>query len=244
MNARLAGSDDPNNAAVFGRFAVSITHTSPSHLGVGLYSIADAARLLKAPTNKVLRWASVREGLVPRYFDPEERLISFAELMELHFIKMFRDEGVSLQAIRKASHKATAVFGSKYPFGFKRFDTDGRTIFATLITESNGVLVEDLQRGQYVFGSVMKPFFRKLEYKGTDSAVAQFWPRGKKGLVVLDPHRKFGKPIDAETGIPTRVIFDALHAGKGQKPKTVSEWLGVSIAAVNAALDFEKSLAA
>jgi len=165
--------------------------------------------------------------------------------MELHFIKMFRDEGVSLQAIRKASQKATALFGTKYPFSFKRFDTDGRTIFATLITENpGGVLVEDLQKGQYVFGTVMRPFFRKLEYKGTDNSVAQFWPRGKKGRIVLDPHRKFGKPIDSDTGIPTRVIVEALAAGKGQKPKAVAEWLGIPIAAVNAAVEFEKSYAA
>jgi uncharacterized protein (DUF433 family) len=218
--------------------------TKTSHLGVGMYSIADAARLIGEPKSNVYRWARPSVGLVPRYFDPAERTITFVELMELQFVKMFRDEGVSLQAIRKVSRVAAKTFKSDYPFSVKRFDTDGKTIFATLIDDRNKELLEDLQRGQLVFGSIMRPFFHKLDYAAVDDTVTRFWPRGKSGRVVLDPRRKFGKPIDAESGISTQVIVDALKAGSGQKPAIVARWLGIPLAAVKAAEAFEKSLAA
>jgi uncharacterized protein (DUF433 family) len=223
---------------------VIVINDPHSRVGVGLYSLGDAARLLNAPRAKVSRWASPRERLLPRYFDPAERIITFAELMELHFIRMFREEGVSLQAIRKASQTAAQLFGSVYPFSVKRFDTDGRTIFATLIDRqrSGSQLLEDLQKGQYVFRSIVRPFFHKLEYKGFD--VARFWPRGKRGRIVLDPARKFGKPIDAQAGVPTSVIYEAVRAGGGQTPAVVARWLGISVSAVNAAVAFERSLPA
>lgn len=217
-------------------------NSNPAHLGVGLYSIADAGRLVSVPPGRVHRWLSSR--LVKQSLDPSEQTMTFAELMELHFIKMFRSQGVSLQAIRQAAAAAAKRFGTDYPFSFRRFDTDGRTIFATLIRDSsNETILEDLKRGQLVFNQIVKPFFKKLEYQDSVE-VARFWPMEKSGRVVLDPERKFGRPIDAQSGISTRVICDAVMAGGGQEPSEVARWLGIPFAAVNAAVAFEQSLAA
>jgi uncharacterized protein (DUF433 family) len=211
-------------------------------LGVGLYSVADAARIVGAPVGLIRRWCREGEGLIPRALGREEWLITFPELMELHFIKMFRDEGVSLSTIRIASERAAAKFHTPCPFSVKRFDTDGTTIFATLQKESSDkVLMEDIARGQYVFEKIVRPFFRKLEY-GKNYDLVRFWPLSKTGRVVLDPKRKFGKPIDAETGVPTQIIMDALSAGGGQSPAVVARWLDVPLAAVKKAAEFERSL--
>ncbi len=214
------------------------------HVGVGLYSMAEAARLLRIRPSTLREWVSQASPLVPRRLPADERALTFVELMELHFIKMFRSEGVPMQTIRKASAAAAAKFSSNYPFSVKRFDTDGRTIFATMIREEEDlIVVEDLRRGQYVFDEIVKPFFRKLEFSGTQE-VARFWPREKKGRVVLDPERKFGKPIDAESGIPTKALYEAVCAGGGQAPRDVAKWFGVPIQAVQAAVAFEESLLA
>lgn len=214
-----------------------------THLGVGLYSLADAARLTGANAETIRRWTDESNGIVPRQF-ASERVLTFEELMEIHFIHLFRSEGVSFQTIRKASEAAAAKFHTRYPFTFKRFDTDGNTVFATLIKQRpQDVMVEDLQHGQYVFQSIMRPFFRKLEFPADSEHVSRFWPRTKKGRVVLDPKRKFGKPIDAETGVSTSAIYEAVTAGGGQKPEVVAQWLSIPLAAVKAAVDFEHSLA-
>jgi DNA-binding transcriptional MerR regulator/uncharacterized protein (DUF433 family) len=221
---------------------MNATTNTPPRLGVGLYSIADAARLIGAHPALIRRWSCESEGLIPRAIAEEEGFLTFVELMELHFIKMFRDEGVSLQTIRAASERAAARFQTSYPFSIKRFDTDGTSIFATLEKESTDkTLLEDIAKGQYCFEKVLRPFFKKLEY-GKNFDLVRFWPLSKAGRVVLDPMRKFGKPIDAETGVPTQIIVDALLAGGGQSPAVVARWLDVPIAAVRRAAEFEQSL--
>jgi DNA-binding transcriptional MerR regulator/uncharacterized protein (DUF433 family) len=225
------------------RAMTTATHKN-SRLGVGLYSIADAARIVGAHPGRIRQWCRESQGLIPGTLRRDDGLITFQELMELHFIKMFRDEGVSLETIRRASNRAASRYHSDCPFSVKRFDTDGTDIFATLQKESSKkLIVEDIARGQLVFEKVLRPFFRKLEY-GSDFDLLRYWPLSKTGRVVLDPKRKFGKPIDSETGIPTHVIADALKAGSGQSPAVVARWLGIPLAAVKKAAQFERSLSA
>jgi uncharacterized protein (DUF433 family)/DNA-binding transcriptional MerR regulator len=213
------------------------------YLGCGLYSLADAAWLLRLSPITLRYWAGERsaESMVSRQFK-KDHLLTFAELMELQFVKLFRDAGVSLQAIRAAAAAAAKMFHTAYPFTVKRFDTDGKTIFATLKSHATDkVLTEDLKHGQYVFTKVIRPFFKKLEYRGANEA-ERFWPLQKRGRIVLDPNRKFGQPIDAETGVPTQAIISALKAGKGQDAPTVAKWLGVPLEAVKAAHRFDQLL--
>jgi hypothetical protein len=222
---------------------MSVNKKKRTHVGVGLYSLVDAARIVGAHPTRVWRWVNEDE-LVPRYFSPQEKTLTFAELIEVVFIKMFRDEGVTLPTIRRASQAAAKKFHTDYPFAVKRFDTDGRSIFATLIEQSDDkVVLEDLERGQLCFETVLKPFFRKLEFNG-DMEVARYWPKERAGRVVLDPARKFGRPIDSETGVSTRAIYDAFTAGTGQEVNVVADMFGIPVAAVHAAVDFERSLAA
>ncbi|MCX7424891.1 MAG: MerR family transcriptional regulator [Planctomycetia bacterium] len=216
-------------------------HNEPCRLGIGLYSISDAARLLRVHPQRVRHWIEPEGGLIRRKLEPTERTISFLELMELHFINMFREAGVSLQTIQEAAKTAAKAFETPYPFAVHRFDTDGRTVFATLIKrEKDTSLVKDLRRGQYVFDTIIRPFFKRLEYRGNEAV--RFWPREKTGRIVLDPNRRFGKPIDAPTGVPTVSLFHAVEAG--EDVATVASWFGVPVAAITAAVAFEKSLAA
>lgn len=220
---------------------MATTNVEPNRLGVGLYSIPEAARLAKIHVQQVRRWIRPTEGLIPGVFLPEDQAITFLELMELHFIKMFRDQGVSLQTIRRAASTAAKKFKTPLPFTVHHFDTDGHTIFATLIDkEKETSHVEDLKHGQYVFDEIIRPFFKKLEYGQNE--LLRFWPLTPTGHIVLDPERRFGKPIDAKTGVPTEALFHAVEAG--EDVRTVADWFNVSVAAVTAAVEFEKSLAA
>jgi len=62
------------------------------------------------------------------------------------------------------------------------------------------------------------------------------------GRVVLDPERRFGQPLDSETGVPTEAIRRAVTAGDGQDLKSVARWFEIPVEAVKAAMNFEKSL--
>lgn len=215
-----------------------------TNLGLGLYSIPQASRLLRMSSAKLRRWLQEDSSIVSRQVDDDT--LTFLELMELHFIKMFRDEGVSLQTVRGAAKMAAKRFHTDYPFAVRQFDTNGKTIFATLIKESSDsrkdrVFVEDLEKGQYVFEQIARPFFRKLEYNRThDQLALRYWPLELKGRIVLDPERNFGQPIDHPTGVPTATIYDALLAG--EEPVMVARWFDIPIEAVQRASQFEKSL--
>jgi len=212
-----------------------------SYLGHGAYSVPFAAQLTGVRANTLRRWIDPQQGVVRRAFRPDEQVLSFLELMELLFIKMFREEGVSLQAIRKASRAAAKKFRTEYPFAVKRFDTDGRSIFATLAkNESNEEMVQDLQKSQYVFSQIVRPFFRKLDYDSEE--ISRYWPLRKNGRVVLDPQRQFGRPVDAQTGLPTKALFDAVKPDAGQDEAAVARWFDVPISAVRAAVQYEQSL--
>lgn len=213
--------------------------TPPSYLGKGAYSIAEAARLLREPSGKVRRWVQ-EYAIVKRAFGPDSDKLSFLELMELYFVSSFRGEGVSMQTIRKTAQAAASKFGTSYPFAVRRFDTDGKTIFATLLSHaSDKEVIEDLEKGQYVFDSVLKPFFRKLEYSRSEEAM-RFWPLGREGRVVLDVERRFGSPIDNESGVPTNSLYLAVQAGDDMA--TVAQWFDVPLQAVKDAVAFEESL--
>jgi uncharacterized protein (DUF433 family) len=212
-------------------------------VGSGLYSIPEAARLTGVRVNRIREWLKPDRPLFPRFYAADDRAVSFLELMELQFVKLFRSEGVSLLTIRRAANVAARKFETDYPFAVKRFDTDGSTIFATLLSEQEGdTKVEDLEHGQYVFNQVVRPFFRKLEYHGVQVAL-RFWPLDMDSRVVLDPARKFGRPIDAETGVETAVLYGAVQADGGQSHKAVADWYAVPLKAVDDAVRFEKSLA-
>ncbi len=201
-------------------------------------------RITGAHPSSVARWVGRRGVLVRRATDPAKHTLTFRELMEVQFIRMFRAEGLSLETIRRVAEKAADLYKTDYPFSAKRFDTDGKTVFATLMAaEKDGELIEDLKHGQLVFDPIIRPFFRKLDYGG-GREIARYWPLEKSGRVVLDPLRKFGQPIDAATGVSTRVIFEATQAGGGQDWKSVADWLEIPISAVEAAVTFEKRQAA
>jgi uncharacterized protein (DUF433 family) len=221
-------------------------HEPRDYLGRGLYTLPQAARLLGANVNSLKWWTGDREGsepVVAREF-ADEGIVTFAELMELHFVKLFRGEGLSLQTIRKCAARAATRFQTRHPFSVKRFDTDGRDVFATLIDEeTDREIVQELVHGQLVFPQIIRPFFRKLDYR-REREVERFWPLDKKGRIVLDPLRRFGAPIDCETGMPVETIVEALNAGDGQDARAVARWFDIPLEAVEAARQFESSLAA
>ena len=229
-----------------------------SLLGIGLYTVTEAATLLRVDARKLRRWLE-EPGSSPQPNQPTtssllardlvslegEPLLTFTDLLELHMIALFRSEGVSLQTIRAAAGKAKSLFDTNHPFIVRRFETDGRHVFATLAEEGVEGLTEqqmltDLNLSQMVIASVARPFFRNLEFAGDEPV--RYWPMNKEGRVVLDPQRAFGKPIDARSGVPTAALY-AMARG-GEPLQSVADWYEIEVAAVEAAVAFEHSLKA
>jgi uncharacterized protein (DUF433 family) len=186
----------------------------------------------------------VRRQLAQALGDEARGILTFRDLIELKFVGEFRQHGVSLPMIRRVAAKAAELFGSDHPFATGQFATDGKSIFAILIEETppdTKTHVHELDRGQYVIESVIRPFFLN-QVDLQDEHAARYWPLRRERCVVLDPRRAFGKPIDDASGVPTFVLYQA--AESGESVKRIAQWYEVSEEAVRDAVEYERGLAA
>jgi uncharacterized protein (DUF433 family) len=223
-----------------------------NYLGLGLYTLPEAARLLRVPLDRLRRWTIGYTFAGARFSEPlfkpdypelaVKSILTFQDLMELFLVARFRQAGVSLQKIRATAQWAARRFETNYPFAIRRFHTDGKRLFAELESREGQGSPErsflEPHTCQYVF-SWVEEFFLKLDYE--NDLVSHFWPLGKERPVVLDPARSFGQPIDPATGVPTRVLAD-MHAA-GESVEEVARWFRVESEAVRAAVEYERSLA-
>lgn len=227
-------------------------NTLPTNmLGVGLYTAGEAARYTGIPARDISRWLfgysagkKHYDGLWrPELADYDVRALGFHDLLEVRFVHAFRQHGVSLQAIRLASSHARAMYDQSYPFTCTRFQTDGRSIFATVLDETGDESLLDLVRKQYTFREVIRPsLYAGIEY--SDSGKAERWyPQKRNRKIVLDPHRNFGKPVLTDYGVDTSVLRQAWET-EGENSRFVAAIYQIPVAAVEAAIQFEQRIVA
>lgn len=133
-------------------------------------------------------------------------------------------------------------FESPYPFTCRRFQTDGRSIFAEAIDASGDPELLDLKRRQYVMRNVIQPsLVAGLEFE--NGRVRRWYPMERSKAVFLDPAIAFGKPVVADARVRTDILRDAWLA-EGKNTRRVASLYEVSTKAVEAAVRFEMRLAA
>lgn len=224
-------------------------------VGRGIYTIPEAARLTKVSPAQLYRWLRGHtytyhgeEHASPPVVTSDIRPInssyalSFLDLIEMRFVKAFREYGISLRAIRVASQKAQELLDRTHPFSSHKFRTDGRTILAQIESEIDDPKLLDLLTDQYKFKEVIPPYlFKGIEFSENDFAQRWWWP-GFHKRIVIDPARCFGQPIVSKEGVPTSVLAK-MHMVEDSVEK-VSRWFEVDERSVVAAIDFESQLVA
>lgn len=214
--------------------------SSESPLGVGLYTVSDAARLLRTPSRTLSRWvagyvATLRNG--PKSYAPvlarsESLSLTFGDLVELMYVREFRRIKVSLEEIRNVARIYRDRWQVDYPFATKKFAVEG----TKLLANENASWREALT-GQ---GTMFAQLAKELVHVGDLSCVWR--PLGEEHEVVLDPERAFGKPIDHQSGTHTFVLYSAVE--KGETPASVAWFYGTSIDSVKDAVAFEQDFGA
>lgn len=221
-----------------------------------MYSYADASRLIGSTPREVRRWmsgyqykstdgqAAFSEPLwtsqLAQYEDHPEG-IGFRDLLELRFVRKFRDAGVPLQLIRQTLEAARDLLSTPYPFTCKKFQTDGRRIFLSVAEESGDPSLIDLAKKQNVIEPVIGPSLRTGIEFDADSA-ARWFPLPKSKAVVLDPQRSFGHPVLTDSGVPTAAVAAAVRAEKGDE-SFVARVFDIPKSAVKRAVEFEARMA-
>lgn len=219
-------------------------------IGLGIYSIPEAAKLTQVPNNTIYRWIrgykyyseDEMRSINPLWERdiPEidgENAVSFLDLLEIRFINAFRKAGVSWKFIREAALKAQEIFKTTHPFTTQKFRTDGKHIFSSFLEDNKGLTL-DLNNANYAMEKIIEP----LLYKGIEfesNQMARWYPYKDKEIVI-DPQRAFGRPILNESGIATDIIYAAFNAEKDEE--RVADWYNIDITLVRSAVDYERGL--
>lgn len=222
-------------------------------VGIGLYTVPEAARLTRVPSQSIRRWiggytyrraGNVRESppvwssQIPR--TEGTVCLGFLDLLEIRFVNAFRRHGVSWSVIRLAAKRACDVFRQDHPFSRQRFKTDGRSIFAEIIEAEAETKLLDLVRSQYAFHKVVSPtLYASLDFSSHDEAI-RWYPMWPKRQIVVDPQRAFGRPIVAREGVPAAALAKAVEVDGSTE--NIAKWYDVSKQSVEAAVAFEREL--
>ncbi|UJW76711.1 hypothetical protein IM739_02375 [Rhizobium sp. SL42] len=220
-------------------------------IGIGLYTPAEAGRLLHVPSAKIIRWLRghiVKNRHYPALWKPQVDLgdgrifLGFRDLMEIRVADAFIREGVSAIRIREAIDLARDALGRDHPLSTDQFRTDGREIFIrTVETGADGqerAVLLNLFRRQYEFNGIIEPILKSVDF-GHDGDPLLWWPAGRRLNVVIDPARAFGQPIEASSSVPTAVLAAAAEIDGIDVAATAFD---VPAIAVRRAIEFEGTL--
>jgi len=238
--------------------------TTPNLLGTGIYTVSDVARYIHVSPQQVRNWSMGRTSrasgarggqaartipgvlVTPPARVDGETVLSFAQLIELRLVRLFRQRGVSMPVIKASAQSLSRLLQTRHPFSSMRLKTDGRRIFADMtvgelargVADSGGEpvsdekVLQDLQNLQSVMGDIVRVYLQSVEYE--DDMASRWWLLGGSRRAVLDPYRAFGQPIDDPTGVPLSALYNMVKAG--DDAQTVAGWYGVPLEAVDTAI--------
>ena len=217
-------------------------------IGIGLYTPAEAGRLIQVHPGKIVRWlrGHIANGkLYDRLWEPQADLgedglfLGFRDLMEVRVAAEFITRGLSPQRVRQAIVLAGEIIGDERPLSTARFKTDGRSVFLQIVEADGKMKLIDIFRSQYAFQEVLERSLKNLDYDHY-GVPARWWPLGRSRNVVLDPERSFGQPIEAETSVPVSALA-AAAAAEGSAKAAARAW-AVPVRAVNRAVAFKRQM--
>ena len=146
---------------------------SDSLVGIGLYTLAEAGRLVQVQPSKIARWLRGHD-VKGQHYEPlwhpqvdlgeEGVFLGFRDLQEVRVAAAFIARGLSPQRVRQAIGLARDLVGDERPLSTRRFRTDGRSIFLQVVEEDGQTKLIDLFRRQFAFHEIIKQSLTNLEY--------------------------------------------------------------------------------
>ena len=122
------------------------------------------------------------------------RLYSFTDLIQFRVAKFLRDQGLSLQKIRKSLHFLRKLLPQiEEPLVQLRFLTDGQTIF--VLTNKDKKIIDTLKRGQYVLAIAIEELVNELKGKTSEMKMDRAYTASvsrRKFKVILHPDLEDG----------------------------------------------------
>jgi uncharacterized protein (DUF433 family) len=175
---------------------------------------------------------------------PDERLLSFVNLAEIHVLAAIRRKHkVKLPKVREAVHWLKGQFGSRHPLAEHRMLTDGKDLFI----ERVGALEAISRNGQIAMKEVLALYLRRIARDAYGMPILLFpfttsTHDEDTQPVTTNPRVQFGRPCISGTGIPTLEVAERYKAGESMQ--ALSTDFGCSCDQIEAAIRYEFRTAA
>lgn len=216
------------------------------------YRASEAARILGLPTATVNAWcfgqayrgaAGEKKQFRPvvKVADRRNRLLSFANLCELHVLSAIRRQhGVTLPKVRRSLDYVRDKLGSPRPLLDSQFQTNGIDLFVAHASQ----LINVTKQGQQAMRGEFERALARIE-RDPDGTPVRLFPftRSRSDLadqptaIVIDPRLAFGRPALVKAGVTTDVIEDRFRAG--DSPDEMAADYGVDQSDIWEAIRFE-----
>jgi uncharacterized protein (DUF433 family) len=220
------------------------------------YRPREAARILSIPVSTVKAYCfgqgyRTRAGDAKTFAavimpaDREQKLLSFANLCELHVLRAItKRHSIPLQQVRSALQYLRVELKVERPLLDQEFMTNGINLFL----EYSGQLLNISLRGQAALRGQLEAALTRIE-RGSSGRPIRLFPFSRPAstaeqprIVAIDPRIGFGRPVVLPARVRTEVIIDRFEAG--DSPDEMAADYGVTQADILEAVRFEYRLAA
>lgn len=215
-----------------------------------LYGVPDAARIVRVPAETVRSWVfgrayATRNGdrhwpALVKAADREGRRLSFTNLVELHVLSVLRGKQVRVEHIRSATRFIREQMGTEHPLA----DVDTQTDSVDLYVDYLGRLV-NASKWQAELRPMVERYLQRID-RDEHGLARRLFPVTRDGddagpqLVVIDPARRFGRPVLTTANVETAIIGERFRAGDSTGALALD--FGVEEDAIEEALRFEAQL--
>ena len=221
------------------------------------YPVSEVARILNLPVATVKAWCfgqayHLASGSPKRFksviqpADSNARLLSFANLCELHVLSAIRRRHkISLSKVRDSISYLRIQLGTDRPLIDKQFKTNGVDLFV----EHASHLLNVSKQGQEALRGDFAVALARIERDRSGMPIRLFpfsrstTPDAKQPKsIVIDPRLSFGRPVLSDVAVPTEVIVGRFRAG--DTLVEMAKDYGVDEEEIEEALRFEQRRAA
>ena len=221
------------------------------------YPVSEVARILNLPVATVKAWCfgqayHLASGSPKRFksviqpADSNARLLSFANLCELHVLSAIRRRHkISLSNVRDSISYLRTQLGTDRPLIDKQFKTNGVDLFV----EHASHLLNVSKQGQEALRGDFAVALARIERDRSGMPIRLFpfsrstTPDAKQPKsIVIDPRLSFGRPVLSDVAVPGEVIVGRFRAG--DTLVEMAKDYGVDEEKIEEALRFEQRRAA
>ena len=212
-------------------------------LGEGMFLSKDIAKILNLKQSLVRRWiigywsGDLDNRYEYTFGEGSERAINFYSLIEFYTFFKLRENGLSVETLRKFHLKLSKIYDTPYPFATSRnYFTEKKNTKTFVYYEHLNSLIKFDDKHQFKL-DFFRDFLDQVEFDENNLAV-RFYPLKNSKNIVVDPLHQLGQPTIKGTNLKTQTIYTLSKAG--EPIENISQLYNVPINAINDAIAYHK----